>query len=93
MKEIEVNQENLGRIENEIKILRSFDHYNVVKYIDSFREDKNFYIIMELCELDLNQFINDRNNKLINEKIIYIILKDISYGLKEIHSNNIIIEI
>ena len=45
---------------------------------------------MELCESDLTKFIKDKNNELIDEKVIYIFLKDISYGLKEIHSKNVI---
>ena len=92
MKEIEIDNENYSEIENEDKILRSFEHHNIVKYIESFTIVKNnkYYIIMELCESDLSTFINNKNNELIDEKVIYIILKDICFGLKELHSNNII---
>ena len=85
-------EEEINRIENEINILKSFDHYNIVEYINSFIINDYKYIIMEFCESDLNKFINDKkkNNELIDEKVIYIILKDICYGLKEIHSKNII---
>lgn len=60
MKEMEFEKEKYGRIQNEINILKGFEHYNVVKYIESFIEDKKYYIIMELCELDLSMFIEEK---------------------------------
>ena len=93
MKVIKCEEEQINkRIKNDIDILKSFDHYNIVDYIDSFESDNSKYIIMELCESDLRTFIEKKrnNNQLFNEKVIFIILKDVCYGLKEIHSNNII---
>ena len=86
------NPEEIERIKNDIKLLENFEHYNIVQYIESFGNDKVKYIIMELCESDLKKFIDDKkkNNKLIDEKVIYLILKDICYGLKEMHSKDII---
>ena len=47
---------------------------------------------MEFCKSDLSKFIDNKKakNELIDEKVICIILKDISFGLKEIHSKDII---
>ena len=48
---------------------------------------------MEYCDdQNLNVFINKHKekNELIEEKIIYNIIKQICLGLKEIHSKNII---
>ena len=52
--------------------------------------DKKFYIILEYCKSDLRKLIKNYNNALINPQLIYIIIKDICLGLKEIHSKNII---
>jgi len=90
--EEEKEEMQIKRIENEINIFKCFDHHNIVEYIDSFNINDKIYIIMELCESDLNKFMNNKRkkNELIDEKVICIILKDISYGLKEVHSKNII---
>ena len=48
---------------------------------------------MEYCDnKDLKSFINTHknNNELINEEVIYNIILDICYGIKEIHSKNLI---
>ena len=48
---------------------------------------------MEYCEnKDLKSFINnhENNNQYINEDVIYNIVLDICYGIKEIHLNNLI---
>ena len=48
---------------------------------------------MEYCDnKDLKSFINihKNNNELINEEVIYNIILDICYGMKEIHSKNLI---
>ena len=86
------------RTKKELDNLKNFDHYNIVEYIEpelyeiKEKENKGKYIIMELCESNLRKFIVDKKNKneLIDEKVIYVILKDICYGLKEIHSKNFI---
>ena len=62
-------------------------------YYDSLEKDDKFYILMEYCDdQNLNVFINKHKEKseLIEEKIIYNIIKQICLGLKEIHSKNII---
>ena len=34
----------------EIEILKNLDHPNICKMFESFEDDRNVYIIMELCE-------------------------------------------
>jgi len=95
----EFNKEKEKEYQEEKSILKKFEHNNIVKYIDSFTIeekkddiiiDKKFYIILEYCKSDLRKLINNYNNDLINPQLIYIIIKDICLGLKEIHSQNII---
>jgi serine/threonine protein kinase len=94
----EFNKEKEEQYQNEISILKKFEHNNIIKYIDSFQIeekkgniiDKKFYIILEYCKSDLRKLIKNYNNALINPQLIYIIIKDICLGLKEIHSKNII---
>ena len=49
-------------MDSELEILRETDHPNIVKLMDMFEDDVNFYIITELMEGgDLFKFIE--NNK------------------------------
>ena len=87
------DEKKIKIIQNEAEILSAINNEFIVKYIDSFKDNDYFYILMEYCEnSDLRKFINKykKNNKLINQNIILFILLDICTGLKEIHSKNII---
>ena len=86
-------EDNIQAIKKEAQILSKFNHRNIVKYYDSLEKDDKFFIFMEYCDVhNLNFFINKHKEKseLIEEKIIYNIIKQICLGLKEIHSKNII---
>ena len=83
--------EGLKTIENEALILKQINNEYIVKYVDSFIDNDHFNIVMEYCDnKDLKSFINTHknNNELINEEVIYNIILDICYGIKEIHSKN-----
>ena len=92
LKKIEISK-LFKQDKKEINILKSFDDENIVKYIDSFKEDDDLCIMMEYCgKNDLRKFIDEyRNeNKFINEKIITDIVLQICSGIKTIHSKKII---
>ena len=85
--------EELKSIENEALILKEINSEYIVKYIDSFIENEYYNIVMEYCEnKDLKSFIKNHkdNNQLIHEEVIYNIVLDICYGIKEMHLNNLI---
>ena len=87
------SQEEMNKTENEANILKNLNHKNIVKYYESFKNNNQFYIIMEYCsKKDLRNFIKEykNNNKFIQQSIIKSIILDICSGLKEIHENNII---
>ena len=96
IKEIEIKGEIKDKIKNiqeEAEILSKFDCKNIVKYYDSFQIKNKFYILMEYCDgIDLRYFINKYINKseLIEENILYNIIKQLCIGIKEIHEKNII---
>lgn len=89
----EDNEENIKEAENETKIMREIKSENVVKYIDCFKEEDSINIIMEFCEYnDLKTYIKNykKKNQLIPESIIRTIITELSSGIKEIHSQNVI---
>ena len=87
------NNDKIKQAENEVNILKALNHENIVKYYGSYKDKNSFYIIMEYCDnSDLNEFIKQHkaNKKLIEQNIIYSIIKGICSGLKEIHDKNLI---
>lgn len=71
LKEIPLdNKEDEEKIKNEANILSSFESEYIVKYYDSCKDDKSFYILMEYCEgNDLRELINKHkeDGKLMDE--------------------------
>ena len=96
MKEIQLQGETEDKINNikkEAIILSQFNNNNIVKYYDSFQDEEKFYILMEYCDgKNLKNFLDEykKNNTLIEENIIYNIIKQICSGLKEIHEMKIV---
>ena len=92
LKEIIIKEEENINI-NEINILSKFNCNNIIKYYDSYIDNNKFYILMEYCDgQNLKDFIKEYNkkNELIEENIIYNIIKQICIGIKEIHKMKII---
>ena len=96
IKEIKIKEnikDKIKNVENEANILSKFNCKNIVKYYDSYKVKDKFYILMEYCGGEnLKDFINKNKykNELIDENILYNIIKQICTGLKEIHKKNII---
>lgn len=77
----------------EVKILRHFDHDNVIRMLDilkppSYDEFEDLYIVSELMNTDLHQIIVS-NQPLSDEHVQYFIYQ-ILRGLKYIHSADVL---
>ena len=93
LKKIKKENVTIESFKNEVKILSLFNSDKIVKYYGSFSDKNYFYIKMEYCNFsNLANFIenNKNSNCLINEDILYKIIYNISLGIKEIHSKDII---
>ena len=96
IKEIEIRDEmkdKIKDIKNDLDIISKFECKNIVKYYVSVKINNKFYIVMEYCNgQNLRDIINKsiKNNELIEENIIYNIIKQICIGIKDIHDKNII---
>ncbi|CAO2814399.1 unnamed protein product [Amaranthus hypochondriacus] len=87
------NYMDAKRTLREIKILRHFDHENVIGLRDVVppplrREFTDVYVATELMDTDLHQII--RSNQSLSEEHCQYFLYQILRGLKYIHSANVI---
>ena len=84
-----LNQNDVERVEREIKILKNIDHINLIK-INKIKEDsENFYMIMEYCEIgELFNYIVKKSLLNENESAYYYF--QLINGLEYIHSKNIV---
>ena len=96
IKEIKIEGElkdKINEIQKEAEILSKFDNKNIVKYYDSYLDKDKFYILMEYCDgKNLRDFIYEhiKKKELIEEDILYNIIKQLCIGIKEIHEKNVI---
>ena len=76
---------------NEVKILASLDSPYIVKYYDSFVEDKKLHIVMEYCDKgDLSQAIRNQMGRFLPENKIWKFFIQMCLGLEFIHSKKIL---
>ena len=88
-----LSQREIDEVRQEAKILSSINSDYVVKYYDSFEENNKINIVMEYCdEGDLNDFILNKRkeNKLLEESLIWNLFIKITIGLADIHKMKIL---
>eukprot|EP00768_Dysnectes_brevis_P005855 gnl/Dysnectes_brevis/4402_a5895_654.p1 GENE.gnl/Dysnectes_brevis/4402_a5895_654~~gnl/Dysnectes_brevis/4402_a5895_654.p1 ORF type:complete len:416 (-),score=82.81 gnl/Dysnectes_brevis/4402_a5895_654:152-1399(-) len=96
IKEINIKYMNVREREdalNEIRILASVFHPNVIGYFEAFHENKKLYIITELAPRgDLQRDIKMRRMKRRNysENSVWSILIQLLVGLRSLHVRNIL---
>jgi len=75
---------------NEIKILKSLDHPNIIKIYEFFKDEKFYYIISEFCEEgDLLTQLEAQKNGVFSEKLACNIMKQILSSVAYLHSKKI----
>ena len=92
----EVRLANLGQKEKddamkEIQVLSSLDHPYIVKYIESFQERGNLFIVMEFADGgDLSQKIERQGSNLFPEEEIMQTFIQMALAIKYIHDKKIL---
>ena len=80
----------IHQIKNEIEILSTLDHPNIVTYFCTVEDVKNYYIIMEyLSGKNLEKIFREDYNKITFNDIKFILYQVFS-SLSYIHSKNIV---
>eukprot|EP00767_Chilomastix_cuspidata_P007349 gnl/Chilomastix_cuspidata/7989.p1 GENE.gnl/Chilomastix_cuspidata/7989~~gnl/Chilomastix_cuspidata/7989.p1 ORF type:complete len:400 (-),score=112.83 gnl/Chilomastix_cuspidata/7989:46-1104(-) len=78
---------------NEVKVLASISHPNVLKYLDAFTEDGVLHIVTEFADGgDLNEQIqlHRARREHFSEQQIWMVLAQILSGLRELHSRGVV---
>ena len=87
---VRLKPSKIHQIKNEIEILSSLDHPNIVTYFCTVEDVKNYYIIMEyLSGKDLEKIFREDYNKITFNDIKFI-LYQVFTSLSYIHSKNIV---
>ena len=76
---------------NEVRLLAALDHPRVVRYHDSFCEQGQLHIVMELCEGgDLSQLIERQQGVLLAEDEVWRYFAQTLLGLHHLHGAKIL---
>ena len=99
----DMDHEIMQMVNEEVKILAMLDHPNIVKYIESYEDKDNLFIVMEYLEeaTELQKLIDNKikemnadptlnNESLFKEDELCRIMRMILGGLHHIHSNNVV---
>ena len=89
-----MSKEDKVALQREVAILQKVDHPNIVKYLETYDDDKFLYLIMELCEggelsIDLIKNHSDENPNADYETQVALYFKKIILALEHCHSQGI----
>lgn len=88
---IMLNKKNLTSVKNEIHILKSVSHPNIVEYKDSYINETSTHIVTEYCDSsDLFDYVINNDGRIKNEREVINVVTQILQGLKYLHDKNII---
>ena len=88
-----LTSKQIYEVKQEAKILSSINSIYVVKYYDSFEENKTLNIVMEYCDGgDLSGFLqkNKKTKILLKEDLVWTLFLKITIGLAAIHNLKIL---
>ena len=82
--------ETFKYLNNEIEILKTFNHPNIVKFIDIKKTKKHYYIVMEYCNGgELSKALQNyqlKHGKALNEELVQYLMRQIISAFKTLHN-------
>ena len=89
IKEIKKLKTEEKKFVEETEIMQKIESDNSVKLIERVETEDSFYIISELCDLSLEEYLNKRKESLSIEEIKELLI-DLNKGLKVMNNYNVI---
>ena len=83
-----LSEENSEEIRNEISVLKSLDHPNIMKIYEFYEDDKNMYLITEFCGGDAGN-IQDKYG-LFPEFLVKYIMYHVFMAVAFFHANKVV---
>merc|ERR1719192_3206097 len=77
-------------LKKEIEILKQCDSPHIVKYLGSYRKDKNVWIVMEYCGAGSAADLMTICNRVLTEPEVAVICKETLEGLAYLHDKKLI---
>lgn len=93
IKKMKIDLENEGipsTTLREITILRELDHPNIIKLKDVILEQNQLFLLFDFMDFDLKKYLEDLNDKELDEETIKYLIFQIIYGVAYCHSKKII---
>ena len=84
-----VNEENEEELRNEIEVLKSIDHPNIMKIFEFFEDNKNIYLINEFCGGGDVAGINDKYG-IFPEFFLKYIMYQVFLAISFLHSSKVV---
>ena len=79
----------LKNIQKEIKLLKTLNNPDIIKFYNYFEDNENYYLLYEICENGTLYNLLKRRKKLTELEVQYYVIKIIN-ALKYLHSQKII---
>ena len=81
----------MATVMEEIRILIQLDHPNIVKYYETYEDEKQVYLVMEyLAKGDLESKLKDMPHSVLQENVAKIYMRKILGAVKEMHAKKVI---
>ncbi|KAI4876951.1 hypothetical protein NFI96_019066 [Prochilodus magdalenae] len=85
---------NNDQLKNEISHLRLLESIHIVRYVDLFEDEHFSYLVLQLCECDLEQHMKELRQKEIRDedrmKALKKVAQEVLLGLQEVHKAGVI---
>lgn len=84
-------KEHLEAIQEEVDILTKLDHPNIVKYYETYIDEKYIYLVMEyIGGGELFQKIAEQDNQVFNEKDAAMYMRKLLSACNHMHSQGVV---
>ncbi|XP_073705024.1 calcium-dependent protein kinase 1-like isoform X1 [Garra rufa] len=92
IKRIIKDQQESKYFENELKHLQdlNLESKNIVRYVDLAEDEDFYYLALQLCEYDMEEYRKNLHKEEQKEKALRRIVKEILLGLKVLHRAGVI---